>query len=180
MSHARLITLAIVGWLTLVGPMTPGAAAKSQVPFQATLNETVQSVVPNGTLVDIAVVGSGQASHLGKSSEVSTVVVDTASNPGPEPYGTPCNNNTRTVTLTAANGDQLTLALTGVNCDTGATSGITGISEDTYVVTGGTGRFAGATGGGTDIVYISAPAPGAPPATATTDFSGTLSTPGSL
>jgi hypothetical protein len=56
--------------------------------------------------------------------------------------------------MTGANGDQLELSLHGVSCDTGATTGITGISHDIYVVTGGTGRFSGATGQGTSTVYI--------------------------
>jgi hypothetical protein len=74
--------------------------------------------------------------------------------------------------LTAANGDQLALLMNGVSCDTGATSGITGISHDTWVVTGGTGRFSGATGSGTETVRINSPE-----ATAWAVLSGSLSIP---
>jgi hypothetical protein len=47
-----------------------------------------------------------------------------------------------------------------------------------YVVTGGTGRFSGATGSGTETIHSDVTNPTAP--TAVTDFDGTLSTPGSL
>jgi hypothetical protein len=127
---------------------------------------------PCGTNACIAFVGSGQATHLGHTSETGQVVVDLLSQP-PGP-GLNCHNNTRTDTLSGADGDQLTLAITGVNCDTGATTGITGMSHDSYIVTGGTGRYSGATGSGTDTVYVDGP-----DGTATTVFSGSLSTPGS-
>jgi hypothetical protein len=180
MFHARRISLAVVALLALLGAVPQPAAAGSLVPFRATMVENVQSIVVSGSNVDISIVGAGQATHLGNTSEASNIVVDLSSSPGSTSYGSNCHNNTRTVTLTGANGDQITLALTGISCDTGATTGTTGISQDTYVVMGGTGRYSGATGGGTDTVYIHAPSASSPPVSSVTIFTGTLSTPGSL
>src|SRR5207249_1740769 len=131
-------SLAMVALLALTVAVPKGASATSQVPFQATMAETF-TAGPCGADACISVVGSGQVTHLGNTSETSQVVVDLLSQP-PGP-GLNCHNNTRTVTLTGANGDQITLAITGVSCDTGATTGITGMSHDTFVVTGGTGRY---------------------------------------
>jgi hypothetical protein len=172
MLSARRIALAMVALLALTVAVPRGASATSQVPFQASIAETF-TAGPCGTNACIAFVGSGQATHLGHTSETGQVVVDLSSHP-PGP-GLNCNNNTRTETLTGADGDQLTVAITGVNCDSGATTGITGMSHDSFIVTGGTGRYSGATGSGTDTVYVDGP-----DLTATTVFSGTLSTPGSL
>jgi hypothetical protein len=127
-----------------------------------------QPPVPCGaTTICLALHGSGYASHLGRVTEVGQVAIDLASQPGPHPA---CHDNVRNVLLTAANGDQLTLLVTGVSCDTGATTGITGISHDTWVVVGGTGRFRGATGSGTDTVTVRLAE-----STAWTVFTGTIS-----
>jgi hypothetical protein len=179
MVYLPRIALVVVALLALIVAVPEGASATSQVPFPATMAETFQGPFtcgPSGTHICFDLVGSGQATHLGKAGEASHVDVDLTSNPAPGP-GCLGNNhtNTRMVTLTGANGDQITLGLTGRSCDTGATTGITGISRDTYVVTSGTGRYSGATGSGTDMVYINGPG-----GTSTTVFSGTLSTPGSL
>jgi hypothetical protein len=167
----RTTVVVLVGLLVLFGATTHVAAARSEVPFHTEMHESCPGCPPpflcGPTLLCIATAGSGQATHLGQTSEVGQVIVDLASQPGPSPdYHT----NTRTVTFTAANGDQLTLALSGISHDTGATSGVTGISNDTWVVTGGTGRFSGATGQGTDTTYIYALE-----GRSRTVFSGTLS-----
>ena len=58
-----------------------------------------------------------------------------------------CLSETRTVTLTGANGDQITLALTGQTCFAGQPGTLTiGTAADSWVVTGGTGRFSGSDG----------------------------------
>jgi hypothetical protein len=165
--HRRAF-LILVGLLVLVGATTQIATAQPAVPFHARLVTINQQPAPCGeTHVCIALNGSGVTTHLGKVSEVGQVEIDVASQPVP---GQPCTTNVRTMLLTAANGDQLSLLITGVNCETGATTGITGISHDTWVVTGGTGRFSGATGSGTETVQINLPA-----STAWTTMSGTLS-----
>jgi hypothetical protein len=116
------------------------------------------------------VTGSGQATHLGQTSEAGEVFVDLLNPPAPG-----CKSETRSVTLTGANGDQITLALTGQSCVTGGPPGATtATAEDSWVVTGGTGRYSGATGSGANTAFIDGAT-----FTAVTTFSGTLSTPGS-
>ena len=165
-SHRRHLSVVFVvaGLLVLLGATAQTAAAKQAVPFRAVLVTINETPAPCGEMhLCIALDGNGIASHLGLVRETGQVEIDLASQSGP------CTNNVRTMLLTAANGDQLSLLITGVNCDTGATSGITGISHDTWVVTGGTGRFSGATGSGTETVYVNLPA-----STAWTYMTGTI------
>jgi hypothetical protein len=53
------------------------------------------------------------------------------------------------ITITTADGSTLDMARSGINCDVSG-SGITGgnTGNHTYLITGGTGRFAAATGNG--------------------------------
>jgi hypothetical protein len=163
MSHARRITLAIIAMLALVGAIPQGAAATSQVPFRATFAET-SSVAPCGTTLLCATInGTGQATLLGKTTEPASVVFDTSSSPAPG-----CFSETRTTTLIAANGDTLTLVGPGQVCF-GAT---TGSAQDSWTVTGGTGRFSGASGSGTDSAAIDTTT-----GNAVSVFTGTLSAP---
>ena len=75
-------------------------------------------------------------------------------------------------TITAANGDTITLAGTGTSCPTSPT---TADVTDTATVTGGTGRFAGASGTITVRATVDRAAP-----SASVTYVGTLSTPGSI
>jgi hypothetical protein len=111
--------------------------------------------------------GTGEATHLGKIRESASVVINLASNPAPG-----CTTEIRETILTAANGDQLTLHATGQACDTSPT---TTSAVDSFVVTGRTGRFNGASGDGTIKVTIDRAS-----GTAVTTVNGVLSTPGSL
>jgi hypothetical protein len=59
------------------------------------------------------------------------------------------------ITITAADGSTLNMARSGIDCDIsgpGITGGNTG--NHTYIITGGTGRFAGASGGGNYVFTI--------------------------
>jgi hypothetical protein len=111
--------------------------AQEQLPFSGTYRGTVAFTSPTSG----AFQGSGTASYLGKSTIVGTVqAVGPASS---------CSDGfaaQHTVTLTAANGDQLSLVVTDDSCQVAP-----GMYEGTgtYEITGGTGRFAGATGSGT-------------------------------
>ncbi len=172
MMSVRRISLAVGALLVLTIGGSQGALAKSGVPFHATMAETFKVVPCGAKQVCITLVGSGQATTLGKTSEASHVVLNLLIHPGPTPD---CHLNKRKATLSDASGDHITLTITGHSCETGATTVATGISRDSYVVTGGTGRYSGATGHGTDTVYIDNST-----GTSATVFSGTLSTPGSL
>jgi hypothetical protein len=119
--------------------------------------------------VCVSITGTGEATHLGKISEAALFIIDPASVPAPG-----CTTNTGSMTFTGANGDGITLALRGINCQLTPTIGL---ALSSYVVSGGTGRFSGATGSGTEIVHIDTS--NAAFSTGVTNFSGTLSTPGS-
>ncbi len=168
MLYTRRISLAVIA-LSAVLIAVPGqASAASQVPFRATFAETFTAALcsPVPSLCVVAV-GSGVATHLGRTLESNTVLVNLASNAAPG-----CNSETRETILTAANGDQIVLHAPGQSCATGPT---TVAALDFYVVTGGSGRFSGASGSGTVNVTVNQAS-----GTAVSTFTGTLSTPGSL
>ena len=81
----------------------------------------------------IDAIGTANIPHLGKSTGVYAGTLDFSTiDPN-----TGCGFNPGTFTITAANGDTLVFALSADHCPWG-----------TFTVTGGTGRFEGATGGG--------------------------------
>jgi hypothetical protein len=162
-----LAVVALVGATALL--LRPSrASADSLVPFHATVSETF-TAAPCGTMARcITAVGHGQAEHLGDVTESATVVVDT--NPADVHNG--CNPETRTTTLTAADGDVITLYGKGFSC--AATSG----AQDSLAITGGTGRFQGAHGNVDESNSHTFTGPGVGVATVT--YSGTISSVGSL
>jgi hypothetical protein len=140
--HMLVVMLIAMGTIG-IGANSASAAAGHQVPFRASYSGTAALFPGTGTSPTTALfTGTGIASHLGRSANVNNITVL----PGPVSCpGGFANKNVET--LTAANGD--TLELTGlhdVGCPTrpGAVHG-----TGDWTVTGGTGRFAGATGQGT-------------------------------
>jgi hypothetical protein len=165
MISTRRSSLAAMALLAVL-VSTPGqASAASLVPFKATVSETFTaglcSPVPS---LCVSITGTGHATRLGKIRESASVMSNLAAGVGPG-----CFSETRRTTLTAANGDQIILDAAGHNCATGPT---TVTAMDAYVVTGGTGRFSGASGIGTITATIDQAS-----ATAVVTFSGLLSTP---
>jgi hypothetical protein len=165
---AATAAIAALVWLVV---LPQRAAATGQVPFHATISETypppaICATSPD-TLLCITPTGSGQATHLGRTSESARIVEDES-----KQVSSGCNTETRTTTLTGANGDQITMIATGFAC---ATSPTTVSARDVYIVTSGTGRFSGAKGTGADSVSIDRAT-----LTATATYDGTLSAPGSL
>src|SRR5437773_259569 len=138
MSNSGRIVVTLGALLALLTVAPQGVAAKSLVPFHATTHENVTVVPCDPNFLCISIKGSGHATHFGKISESANYAIDLANPPQPG-----CNNSTGTLTLTGANGDSISLALHGTGCFTSPT---TQIIVNTYVVTGGTGRFRGATG----------------------------------
>jgi hypothetical protein len=146
-----------LGVLTLLVFAAP-VAARDQVPFKGRLDgvATVAPLTP--PFVAINVEGSGQATHLG-NFEVSIPHVTNRSN------GTAVG----TYEFTAANGDTLTADFTSQVTPTDV-PGVVNVAV-TATITGGTGRFAGATGSFVgdrvvDMVH----------GTVTESFDGTIST----
>ena len=113
----------------LVGLASPASAGTNPVPFKASASGTITY-----GLFSLTYAGTGNASHMGTISDQSSA--------GALDY---------TETLTAANGDTLTL----FDIQTIVSSAGPGMAVLTgqWSVIGGTGRFTGATGSGTtDVV----------------------------
>ncbi len=124
-SSAAGLTLAIVVLLGLAGP----AAAQQQVPFKGSLEGTVTRSLPPPPIF-VHVDAMGTATQLGLFTlDIPHVVVP--------PKGSGSYH------FVAANGDTLTAEFKGVSAP--VAPGFLFIVE-TATITGGTGRFAGATG----------------------------------
>jgi hypothetical protein len=123
------LALAVLGVPALAGPV----AAGEQVPFKGSLggDVTVTPLAPPFLQVDVE--AAGKATHLGQFTLDIPHVVNAANGTAAGSYE-----------LTAANGDKVYATFTGIATPT-ATPGVLYI-EETATITGGTGRFAGATG----------------------------------
>ena len=135
-----------------------GRAGK-EVPFKGSLEGIVTITPLTPPLASVLIEGTGNATHLGLFTvEIPHLV----------------NMATRTATgsyeFTAANGDTLTADFTGQASPT--TPGVLSIME-TATITGGTGRFAGATGSFTSRRLFNTAT-----LTTTGSFEGTISSPG--
>jgi hypothetical protein len=130
-----IASLAIVAMFVSVGSMP--ASAADQVPFKSHFSGSLN--YDGGA--NIQLTGAGNAFKLGNSTNSSaiTIVGPAACTGGFAVHGVE--------TLTAADGEQLTWTVDDDACPT-ATPGIYEISA-AFTIAGGTGRFAGATGGGT-------------------------------
>jgi hypothetical protein len=112
------------------------ARAEDQVPFKAQF----ESAISFTSLSTATLAGKGLSSHLGKAkSEGSLAIVGPA----------PCDGGfavEMTDVYTSASGDQVMVTIDMQACPVGAN-----VYEGagSYLVTGGTGRFAGASGAGT-------------------------------
>ena len=133
-----LTALAACGSDTSEGSLAPSAPAFSKdgtaLPFKGTVaaSETeVYQPETNSNLVHI--VGTGTATHLGHFTFVSDFELDLETLTG-----------TQQSILTAANGDLITATVVarGIPSD----DGLTVRTVENATITGGTGRFAGATG----------------------------------
>lgn len=131
-----LLSVTAIAMLTLVAP---SVRAESDRPFKGIFEG---AFAINPATLQLHFAGDGPASHLGESAIVGDSQL--------VPSGPGCFQIvTDTVTLTAANGDQLVLTNSGEDCfdETGHIIGVA-----TFTVTGGTGRFDGASGTGTTEV----------------------------
>jgi hypothetical protein len=131
-SGLRALCLAV--FAAIVVALTPRpAVAAHQVPFSARFTTEFTSSV-EFPFATIMVTGSGHATHLGATTAATT----------DQTVNLITGAATATYTLTAANGDTLILSM-----EFQATFTPDGVEfEGTYVVVGGTGRFAHATGSG--------------------------------
>ena len=141
---AVLLALALAacspdGARTPLAPSAPNLAAGSRgaaATIAKRIHGTLEAVEtgafqPGSTLIVTHLEGEGAASHLGRYTVVADFTFDLATAAG-----------SGRITFTAANGDSFTATETGQAVDT---DGIAQITE-AATITGGTGRFAGATG----------------------------------
>jgi|tagenome__1003787_1003787.scaffolds.fasta_scaffold19468657_1 hypothetical protein len=112
------------------------------VPFHGIYRGGYQAQVSPPNLIITATSGDGYATHLGHFELTDRIVAGLARGPVPD-CPVPGTTETYTSTLTGANGDSITLAGTGHGCQRTPT---TVLVKDAVTVTGGTGRFEGATG----------------------------------
>lgn len=160
-SIARL-TLALLAVLALAGPAAAGKQVKheKQVPFRGRLEGIVTSVTPlEPPHVAVTLEGEGHATQLGHFDVSSSIVANEAD-------GTAVG----TYEFTAANGDTLTAHYTEIFAPTGVPDVFSDVI--TATITGGTGRFAGATGS-----FISDRVADHVTGIVSDSFEGTISTP---
>src|SRR5262245_25655210 len=135
-SSAASLALAVLTALAVLGLAGPGAAAEP-LPFKGTGEGMRTSFTPlTPPFFAAEVVITGTATHLGQYELVLDAIVA---------VNDPVRTSIGTFQFVAANGDTLTGEFTGTSTPT-ATPGVNEIVE-TAIITGGTGRFAGATGG---------------------------------
>ncbi len=133
----------LVGLLTagvLLLAAGPAVASSSDRPFTATFVGHVAMPVPGQAVFD----GAGQANHMGRIGTDGLAFV-TGLDESTCPGGLA---NVHVETLTAANGDTLTITSLDVACPA-APGTFDGTGH--WTVTGGTGRFANATGAGSFV-----------------------------
>jgi hypothetical protein len=155
-TFAASLALAVVSILVPAGRATAG----QQVPFKGSLDgvATVTPLAP--PVVFVLVEGGGTATHLGQFSVSIPHLVNRSNSTVVGSY-----------VFTAANGDTLTADFTGLVTATDV-PGVR-LTVDTATITGGTGRFAGATGSFTVERLVDTTA-----GTTAGSFMGTISTPG--
>ena len=131
MKIRRLPFVGLVTALAVALASVSVSAVAAETPFKGTVNAVETGpVVPPIRLLDR--VGGGNATHLGRYTEHVTMVINLVS-----------MTSTGEATFTAANGDILLATVVGQATRTSPTT--LSIIEN-YTITGGTGRFADASG----------------------------------
>jgi hypothetical protein len=128
--HSLLFAGIVAAFAVSLASVAAGAVA-AETPFKGTVNavETGTVVFPT-RFADR--VGTGTATYLGRYTEHVVLQINL-----------PTMSSTGTATFTAANGDTLSASVVGQATRTGPT---TLSVVEVYTITGGTGRFADATG----------------------------------
>jgi hypothetical protein len=160
MSVRRVLTAAIA----ILALATGSAAGSEQIPFRGVWSGYTVSAVPvDENVVLVTSRGTGQSTHLGRFTMESPhfTYLDTLEVEGEQIF-------------TGANGDTITARISGQFVETSAGTLEAILSG---VITGGTGRFLGASGS-YDFVITAIPAAFGFESTAI--FAGTIASPGSL
>ena len=125
--HGRLAAIAIVAALAVC------AVAQNQARFKGTMHGSDADGEFTGTTLTVYTIGSGVGTELGQFSFSQTNFLDVTN-----------GHDAGTARFIAANKDSLTTAFSGSGHPTAPNE--FDIEED-HIITGGTGRFAGAHGG---------------------------------
>jgi len=155
LSPAALVLFAMVSLSALAAP----SRAADQVPFAGTLDGDVTTALLAPPMVQVDIEASGHANQLGAFTVSIPHLVNRATRTAAGAY-----------VFTAANGDTLTATFVGQSTPTAP--GILTIAE-VATITGGTGRFADASGGFVTVRVYDTVA-----GTTTGTFEGTISSPG--
>src|SRR5947207_1866492 len=127
--------------LPFLTPLQTAHAGNPGEKFSAKIDSINTAHFCGPTLLCIDAVGTASIPYLGKSIAVYQGMLDFSTiDPN-----TGCGPNPGTFTITAGNGDTLVLALDGTHCQSTPEAPL-GLTSGHYTVTGGTGRFEGATG----------------------------------
>ena len=142
----------------------PAIAAGKEVPFKGRSSglSIAGSFDPVAGIAHGSIEGEGQATHLGRFTVTGDVAVEVATGMAQGTW-----------TLTAANGDQIFLDMVGEN----GSDDHHGVGQ--FTVTGGTGRFEGASGSYEQIITFAVPLGSADVIDYTDVLEGTISTVGS-
>jgi hypothetical protein len=124
--------ISLLAAMFLIAVFASRAVASEQVPFKGSLAAVETDVVQGGTLI-VNGSGVGNATELGRFGMTFHVEVNLGTLIG-----------VGTATFVAANGDSLSASFTGHATPTPDPNVFT--LEEVETITGGTGRFAGATG----------------------------------
>ena len=149
------LPLAAMGAVTLLfAAASPAFAQPGAKPFKSAGAGTEASLSPSGCQFTqagctVRSTGTAKSSHMGHGPYVSTLTVEwaLATSNGAGGYCAPASG---TAEITASNGDVLYQSETGELCEVGATgANVPHSFTGTFTNTGGTGRFATASGKGT-------------------------------
>jgi hypothetical protein len=152
----RLVFVSLAALLLMLATALPAAAADPARPFKGSWvgadgYDLGASGCPSGAFLRFRATGSGQFAHLG----LTAVSMTHCTYLGPGPLDGSFDQGT--ITLTAANGDSVTLGEMGSFVLTPNPAGpppfATAASQMRWWVTGGTGRFAHAAGNGTGTAF---------------------------
>jgi hypothetical protein len=130
--RAGLMGLSLV---ILLGATASPAAAGDWRPFTGDVKATWDNIFLGLVAPPANFTGGGPVTFMGRTKQVGTLVLDQAIAPGIYP-------GSGSVTITAEDGDKLTFVYGGL------LDANDGVGSGTFIFTGGTGKFAHATGGG--------------------------------
>ena len=131
------MVVALLLGVGLVGTTLAAASTRTPLPLKGSI-EALETYQINGPTMFVTASGSGEATHLGRYTVTYEVEVDL-------PTGTGTGLSAQYV---AANGDSLFAEGSGQATPTDDPSVF--MVVENYTITGGTGRFAGATGSFTE------------------------------